>query len=213
MDRRRRSARGRLQPLMRRPTPPRGMRRRRSRRVRASGRHTLRSCVSSLPRTSFDRCVRMESAVPWKPLRPPRPALGARGDSTRHFPGIPTTSHRPAPGYSPHSWGPGQEEVRHAGRRSEEGVAGESRLYTGRFLEGVFMRIPRMLKHGRLWFTGPLAVLIVATAGSQVGSGQQTVPFREWNPGGSSWARRPSAPEQAGRLRHGRRTRTSASSW
>ena len=65
---------------------------------------------------------------------------------------------------------------------NEEGVAGESRLYTGRFLEGVFMRIPRMLKHGRLWFTGPLAVLIVATAGSQVGSGQQTVPFQNGIP-------------------------------
>ena len=45
------------------------------------------------------------------------------------------------------------------------------------------MRIPRSLKHAPLgWFAGPLALLIMATAGSRVGSGQQTVPFQNGIP-------------------------------
>ena len=48
------------------------------------------------------------------------------------------------------------------------------------------MRIPRMLKHGRLWFTGPLAVLIVATAGIPGGIGSADGAVSERHPGGSS---------------------------
>ena len=45
------------------------------------------------------------------------------------------------------------------------------------------MRIPRSLKHAPLgWFAGPLALLIMVTAGSRVGSGQQTVPFQNGIP-------------------------------
>jgi glucose/arabinose dehydrogenase len=45
------------------------------------------------------------------------------------------------------------------------------------------MRIPHLSKPAQLrWLAAPLALLIIATAGSQVGSGQQTVPFQNGLP-------------------------------
>ena len=39
------------------------------------------------------------------------------------------------------------------------------------------MKIPQSMQSTLAWFAGPLALLLVATAGSLVGSGQQKVPF------------------------------------
>ena len=55
-------------------------------------------------------------------------------------------------------------------------------------------------------FVAPLAVLLVATVGSQVGSAQQTVPFQGGIPVAPSGLAGPSAAGQADGVRHRRRT-------